>query len=465
MLKDTYRGGYNSLHEGSIPSAERFLKWVITGYFVASVASNILFGSEPLGGSADELVTLVLCVSVLVMRGSSAGLASISGSIILIAAFAFAGFASAVFNSDLAGYPRYQAALIGIFLDLKVYLAAFSIFVLLGRMDPSQIERIVIYFCKLSICIALLNLAFCLRDVLDGARDIHGRPLMLRAGLAIPNGIYPLKVQSVYATVLGLVCAATLSLRGIRTGRYVLLSFVFFVGVVIHLSVKEIAASLALIGLCLFLASRTFAKLYALVWVVLIFLAVGFTDNPITNAFEDRVQVFLLNDTTETVRSALYDRSAQIAIDYFPFGSGAGTFGSMPSRDLQYSPIYHKYGISQLYGGYGTLESGGEFLMDVFWPKVLAEAGMIGFSCYLLFWCRILFWAARGAIRVPDAPSIFGFLFVAVVMIISLATPIITRADAVLPLSLALACVMQRRASRRSAVRRLSGAHPAVLRR
>jgi hypothetical protein len=84
-------------------------------------------------------------------------------------------------------------------------------------------------------------------------------------------------------------------------------------------------------------------------------------------------------------RSVLYNTSFRIAKDFFPFGSGLGTFGGWISA-LYYSPLYTQYNISNVYG----LEKGGKFLMDTFWPYLIAQFGIFGAILYCLILVSLL---------------------------------------------------------------------------
>ncbi len=78
-------------------------------------------------------------------------------------------------------------------------------------------------------------------------------------------------------------------------------------------------------------------------------------------------------------RSRLYNNSINIAKDYFPVGTGFGTFGSYVSGKY-YSPVYYKYGMENTHGinptDYGAVS-------DTFWPMILGQFGAIGFFVYL----------------------------------------------------------------------------------
>ena len=79
------------------------------------------------------------------------------------------------------------------------------------------------------------------------------------------------------------------------------------------------------------------------------------------------------------VRLIMYLASFQIALDFFPFGSGAGSFGSLASITNFFSPLYHIYGVSVApTNTQEAVETGTHTLLDTYWPHILAEAGFIG---------------------------------------------------------------------------------------
>lgn len=82
---------------------------------------------------------------------------------------------------------------------------------------------------------------------------------------------------------------------------------------------------------------------------------------------------------TESARLVLTIVSPFIAKDYFPFGTGWGTYGSAFSAE-PYSPVYELYHINGVWGispGYHS------FISDTFWPMILGQCGIIGFVAYV----------------------------------------------------------------------------------
>lgn len=80
-------------------------------------------------------------------------------------------------------------------------------------------------------------------------------------------------------------------------------------------------------------------------------------------------------------RPALYFRGFEIAADFFPFGSGQGTFGSVPVG-LIGNRIYTDYGLTEVWG-LGDNDDP-NFRMDAHWASVIGEMGFIGAILYLM---------------------------------------------------------------------------------
>lgn len=77
----------------------------------------------------------------------------------------------------------------------------------------------------------------------------------------------------------------------------------------------------------------------------------------------------------------LYVRSIDVMKDYFPFGSGFGSYGVDASR-VYYSPLYYKYGLSNIYG---MTEDYNEFIADTYFPAIIAQFGLLGIFLFFKF--------------------------------------------------------------------------------
>lgn len=88
------------------------------------------------------------------------------------------------------------------------------------------------------------------------------------------------------------------------------------------------------------------------------------------------------------VRLVMYLKGASIANDFFPLGSGLGTFGTPASVFGTYSEIYHTYGISSIetLAPFRVMNGFKHTLFDTYWPHILAELGYLGLILFLYLW-------------------------------------------------------------------------------
>lgn len=84
-------------------------------------------------------------------------------------------------------------------------------------------------------------------------------------------------------------------------------------------------------------------------------------------------------------RPALYIVGIQLAMKYFPIGSGFGTFASSLSGEY-YSPIYYEYSINDVWGLTPQMHN---YMADTFWPYIYGQFGIIGFIIFIILLINI----------------------------------------------------------------------------
>lgn len=84
---------------------------------------------------------------------------------------------------------------------------------------------------------------------------------------------------------------------------------------------------------------------------------------------------------TSSARSVLYETGFSIAKDFFPIGTGFGSFANDASRYI-YSPVYDMYGIS---GVWGLSRVKDDFIADTFFPCIIGQFGFIGLFFFVYF--------------------------------------------------------------------------------
>lgn len=94
----------------------------------------------------------------------------------------------------------------------------------------------------------------------------------------------------------------------------------------------------------------------------------------------------MVEETERIARPETYKVAfGKILWDYFPFGSGMGSFACAAAADF-YSPLYYKYEMDDIWG---LSPSNPMFLSDAFYPA-LAQLGVVGIFLFCAFWKRRL---------------------------------------------------------------------------
>src|SRR5690606_5958180 len=114
-------------------------------------------------------------------------------------------------------------------------------------------------------------------------------------------------------------------------------------------------------------------------------------------------------------RPVLYITSVEILQDYFPFGSGFGSFATHASR-VVYSPIYEAYEIS---GVWGLSEEFSSFIADTHFPS-LAQFGVVGVVLFILFWRTLIKKANACKLSMPDNSAYFFIVLIFVFLMIEM---------------------------------------------
>ena len=92
----------------------------------------------------------------------------------------------------------------------------------------------------------------------------------------------------------------------------------------------------------------------------------------------DKIYCHYIQVQNKYPKSIMTNVSLQIAKDYFPIGTGFGTFGSTYAT-IHYSPVYYLYGIAE---NKVLSEESKLYLTDVFWPILFGETGVLGTVIY-----------------------------------------------------------------------------------
>ncbi len=105
--------------------------------------------------------------------------------------------------------------------------------------------------------------------------------------------------------------------------------------------------------------------------------------------FKERILMFfsIENLRMSWSRGVLLVKSIDIGNDYFPWGTGFGTYAGYFSGEY-YSWVYAKYGIDKVWG---ITADNPAFIADQFWPMVLGQFGYFGLLTYMLIMVAFIF--------------------------------------------------------------------------
>lgn len=155
-----------------------------------------------------------------------------------------------------------------------------------------------------------------------------------------------------------------------------------------------------------------------------------------------QIHFYFIQLSGASARSVMLLTSFLILKDYFPIGTGFGTYASH-SAAVNYSPVYIKYGFNSIYELRNS--SVGTFFDDQFWPIIFGQTGAIGTLCYIYI-IAYIFKRIQRLYR-KDLYAYLSGLFVLVYLLVSsIAEPAFNNSVAT-PLALVLAMAMKKSAN------------------
>lgn len=332
-----------------------------------------------------------------------------------------------LFDERSLTYP-FVAPLLGILADTKPFIFIFFFYELMSRRRCDS-QRAILETMHVLVWIAVFNGVFEVRDLIVGGSSIWGIPLSYTSlGLSVPVGLFNHKYPCACLTMIG-----ALACLGLIRERFTLVRLSIFTCLlallVLNSAFKETVA--LFVGILVFVVAPTGhvsgQQLHRrLVLGSVMAIVAAISASQISSLVNTRYHAYA---EESSVRVALHVASLSIAKNYFPFGSGSGTFASMSSRNIYYSPLYYEYGFSTMYRA-GPFD--GNFLMDAWWPHVIAEGGFIGCVFYIGVVGCALIRLSRLLRRWTNGSSFFLLTAALAIAINSTAAPSFT-VDALVP--------------------------------
>lgn len=209
----------------------------------------------------------------------------------------------------------------------------------------------------------------------------------------------------------------------IITGKkiYIYLACYFSFGILLTVLKKTIIGNI-IVWLMFFIYHLSFKNRFKMILIAIIIIALGYSivGEELTYNIQENTEYFEDVGSSGHIRIAMYLAGYNIASDYFPFGSGMGTFGSLSSIIGGYSKVHHDYGVSNI--GSNSPEDvaeGHHTLLDTYWPHILGELGFIGGALFLLIWLFPLISTSK-IIRSCKEPIIKGLSFYVILIIVTM---------------------------------------------
>lgn len=332
---------------------------LFTIFTFSLVAIETLIDIKPIIGFRQISVLAIFFVIWLCRRGNR----TVTKNFIL----AFLALALIlIVGSILSGIPS-QNMIMGVFMTLE--FAIIFYFASGTRVSVIQLEKFSLFFLIflfINTAIALVGYVETFPDAMRQNFGVQGDAGFFASGLNI-GVILLLGIHLFRKKNFLLFCSAILS-------------------VIICLTVikKAILINIVIwIIWILFGGNRNATKKLMLLTSIFICTSV-LTVGALIENIQQNVSYFMGVDIEEHVRLIMYFASLQIAIDYFPLGSGAGSFGSLASITNYFSSLYDLYGVSIVpTNSIEAVENGTHTLLDTYWPHIIAESGAIGTILFL----------------------------------------------------------------------------------
>ena len=388
-------------------------RWTFVTLLYLFVFSDLIQTFLPAFGYFDELIALL---SVLYFIGDikRSGLRIKKGnSTVFIFLLVCTGFVGNI----VFGLQVLYAALLDAFLCVKFWLAiyvGYKLFKSFSIKDNAIFiynnVRILTFIFAIMTFMAELNYTPFVGDIRYGLRSVH---------LFYSH-------PTTYAAMCCLLIAILVTVEQyIKKGT--IYGIVLLILMCTTLRSKAIGAAISVVMIYYFVIIRK--KKFKLRTVLLFFPLL------IAVAWDSIYFYFFSSIQKESARYNLLSTSFSIAKDYFPIGTGFGTFGSYTSGKY-YSLVYSMYGISSIFG----LQQGKAwFISDSFWPMVIGQFGVIGLILYSAALYR-LFLRVQGIRKINIYYYMSGLIILAYLMISSVAEAAFVHPLAI-PMGVWLGCI------------------------
>lgn len=177
-----------------------------------------------------------------------------------------------------------------------------------------------------------------------------------------------------------ILCIALYKYTG--KSKYIYLILLFLVYSILSIQLKTYVGLVIIwIGYAIIYNNRNAILRLFRVGILLVIAFVALMQIPqISRKVEHYNDIYAVN-TDGVARTELYNAAFNIANDYFPFGTGQGTFGSIPAN-MYDSRVYDDYGLEYVWGL--SRFDDVNFRMDTHWSSIIGENGFVGTLLYTI---------------------------------------------------------------------------------
>lgn len=333
-------------------------EWILLVLFYLMLLQNPLGEWLPFFNYTDECLALIGPVLYVARVLNSGRIVAKKWNMRLIAALMIF-LLSGLLGNIIYDYQVTSAVLEDVYVNLKFFMTILTGCELYFLCKPENCRRVFLSQAKVaSVIFFLLLLVDLVLEPFEsmgtryGIRVVqlsYGHPTYLAGAmvfLLVVLTLYYEKKNNLYLFLTGMVLFFTL--RGKAIGGVVVYFLVYF----------------------FILKQRKKLRLWHILLLAVAALIVGW----------EQFAYYYIDLEGASARSALTQMSLEIAKDYFPIGTGFGTYASSVAAE-HYSPVYYMYGLSGIHGlGEGRVNFGS----DTFWPIVIGQTGVLGTIFYIL---------------------------------------------------------------------------------
>lgn len=371
-------------------------EWLLLVAFYLLVFQLPLSGVHEVFSYIDEIVS-VIGIVVVGIQIFTTGKIKIKKLDACICAVLVAFIGVGLVGNAVYEYQPMYAVLVDVYTNIKFFFSIVTGYVLFSYCEPKQENSVLVGHARIvSVVLFALTCLDLVFHIFPSWDEVYG---LRTVQLFFIHETYLAGAMVFLLTIL-------LAFYEQKNLPYMLFSLIVLV---CTLKGKAFAGAVTYILLAYFLVYRR--KKIKLIHILVILLAALLVAG-------GKIKYYFVELEGESARWALTTTSFQILRDYFPIGTGFGTYGSATAID-PYSPVYYKYGLNLIWG---LSEKFHIFASDTFWPIIFGQTGFLGTVCFVAV--LVLLFVRLKKIRAQNirayAAALFGFAYI---MICSTAEP------------------------------------------